>query len=315
VISRCHVFATGRARGSGANSSAGGPRRLRQAHLRLGRPILRTTGPWTTRSGREASGSDGAQLSIQVPPLIASKGKALKGDPVNIIQHPEGAPKQYATVNNQLLDLRDDGFLLYETDTLEGSSGSPVFNRHWETIGLHHCGVPQMEGGLLVTQDGRRVPPDAEVADSDLIWIANEGVRISAIVQSLASRRLDNPVEQQILDRLLSATVDPLTLVPEAGPVVPAAADGVPLIPATASPAMTSTLFQFTGPVTIVVRSDSPADHDAGRLDAHHRGGATGCLGLGWVHEKALRFDENTDGATTGIGRTSSRAGTSRCRR
>jgi len=36
-------------------------------------------------------------------------------------------------VNNQLLDLRDDGFLLYETDTLEGSSGSPVFNQYWET--------------------------------------------------------------------------------------------------------------------------------------------------------------------------------------
>jgi len=69
------------------------------------------------------------QLQMQYLPLIGAKGKILKGDPVNIIQYPEGGPKQYATVNNHLLDIRDDGFLLYETDTLEGSSGSPVFNQ------------------------------------------------------------------------------------------------------------------------------------------------------------------------------------------
>ena len=72
-----------------------------------------------------------ALLDDRFLPLIGVKGKILKGDPVNIIQHPEGGPKRYATVNNRLLDLRDDGFLLYETDTLEGSSGSPVFNQHW----------------------------------------------------------------------------------------------------------------------------------------------------------------------------------------
>jgi endonuclease G len=205
-------------------------------------------------------GIDGAALSqFQHLPLIAVKGKILKGDPVNIIQHPEGQPKQYATVNNQLLDLRDDGFLLYETDTLEGSSGSPVFNRHWETIGLHHCGVPQMEGGMLVTRDNRRVHPDAEVADSDLIWIANEGVRVSAIVASLSAQRLTSPAEQQILDDLLSHTEDPLAWVTEPSPLVAGAPLGVPAIPATASPAMASTSFQFTGPVTILVNGAATA--------------------------------------------------------
>src|SRR5262245_42438167 len=55
---------------------------------------------------------NGEPLSqFQFLPLIAAEGKILKGNPVNIIQHPEGRPKQYATVNNRLLDLRDDGFL------------------------------------------------------------------------------------------------------------------------------------------------------------------------------------------------------------
>ena len=73
--------------------------------------------------GVSATGLNGEPLSqFQFLPLIAAKGKILKGDPVNIIQHPEGRPKQYATVNNHLLDLRDDGFLLYTTDTLEAQA-------------------------------------------------------------------------------------------------------------------------------------------------------------------------------------------------
>jgi len=141
---------------------------------------------------------------------------------VNIIQHPGGGPKQYATVNNRLVDLRDDGFLLYETDTLEGSSGAPVFSQYWETIGLHHLGVPKMEDGMLVTTDGRRLPLDAEVADSDLIWIANEGVRVSALVASLADQRMDLPEQQVMLGDLLKNTQDPLRLVLEKSPLLTA---------------------------------------------------------------------------------------------
>ena len=186
-------------------------------------------------------------------PLIAAKGKIRKGDPINIIQHPEGRPKQYATVNNRLLDLRDDGFLLYETDTLEGSSGSPVFNQYWETVGLHHCGVPQIEQGQLVTRDGRRLPLDAEVADDDLIWVANEGIRVSALVESLGQQRLDRAEQQTILERLIATTTDPLQMVAEKSPLI-----GGPLeIPASATKGpdetMAQNIFQFSGPVTIQV--------------------------------------------------------------
>jgi V8-like Glu-specific endopeptidase len=30
----------------------------------------------------------------------------------------------------------------YTTDTLPGSSGSPVFNDNWEVVALHHAGGP-----------------------------------------------------------------------------------------------------------------------------------------------------------------------------
>ncbi len=205
------------------------------------------------------TGLNGEPLSqFQFLPLIAAKGKILKGDPVNIIQHPEGRPKQYATVNNRLLDLRDDGFLLYETDTLEGSSGSPVFNQHWETIGLHHCGVPLIENDMLVTRDGRHLPMDAEVADSDLVWVANEGIRISALVTSLEDQRLDRPDQQRILEKLLDTTKDPLRIVDEKSPLV----IGQPnpnLLATNLGDPMSQNIFQFTGPVTINVGTPAVA--------------------------------------------------------
>ncbi len=243
-----------------------------------------------------AAGMNGEPLSqFQFLPLIAAKGKILKGDPVNIVQHPEGRPKQYATVNNRLLDLRDDGFLLYETDTLEGSSGSPVFNQHWETIGLHHCGVPLIENGLLVTQDGRRLPLDAEVADSDLIWIANEGIRVSALVASLGDQRLDRPEQQRMLEQLLETTKDPLRVVDEKSPLVTATPPGGGVnIGAGLGDGMAQNIFHFTGPVTIFTGGGPAEPRAAATPVLPVPAGPTAPPGeQAEFREKRLRFDEN----------------------
>jgi endonuclease G, mitochondrial len=216
-------------------------------------------------------------------PLIAAKGKIRKGDPVNIIQHPSGDPKQYATVNNQLLDLRDDGFLLYETDTLEGSSGAPVFNHTWEVIGLHHCGVPRIEDGMLVTRDNRRLPLNAEVADDDLVWIANEGVRVSALVESFAAQRPDTLEQQQILKSLLDLTIDPLTLVAENSPII---LGSTPIETNT----MAQSIFNFTGPVTINVGNAAPREViREGTILKDIAPSVT----VTEFREKTLKFDEN----------------------
>lgn len=240
---------------------------------------------------RSLSSADLKQF--QFLPLIAAKGKILKGDPINIIQHPDGRPKQYATVNNRLLDLRDDGFLLYETDTLEGSSGSPVFNRHWEVIGLHHCGVPRMDGDQLVLRDGRRVPVDAEVADDDVEWIANEGVRTSALVDSLKGQRLADSAQARQLADMLATTDDPVAWVEAAVPIEPDS-PGNPATPGpneTPTGAGVSVQIDVTGPVTVNVGPLATSSIEGSLIStasAARRQGAADDF-----REKSLRFDEN----------------------
>jgi V8-like Glu-specific endopeptidase len=70
--------------------------------------------------------------------LLSTKG-VKKDDFVNIIQHPSGGPKQIALYHNTVTSA-NDRYVLYLTDTMPGSSGSPVFNTDWEVVALHHWG-------------------------------------------------------------------------------------------------------------------------------------------------------------------------------
>ncbi len=88
---------------------------------------------------------------------------------VYVIGHPEGRELSYSIDDNLLLDY-DDRVLHYRAPTEHGSSGSPVFNRDWEVIGLHHSGrndMPRLHGG-----------PGT--------YPANEGIWIQAIRTALA---------------------------------------------------------------------------------------------------------------------------------
>lgn len=72
---------------------------------------------------------------------------ALKLDDfVNIIQHPGGEHKQIALYHN-FITFADESRVQYLTDTLPGSSGSPVFNSDWEVVALHHSGGWMVEPG------------------------------------------------------------------------------------------------------------------------------------------------------------------------
>jgi hypothetical protein len=62
-----------------------------------------------------------------------------EGDHVTIIQHPSGGPKQIALNENRVTNIYRH-YIQYTTDTLPGSSGSPVFNDDWEVVALHHGG-------------------------------------------------------------------------------------------------------------------------------------------------------------------------------
>lgn len=141
--------------------------------------------------------------------LIEATGKTLIGYPINIIQHPNGGPRQYATKNNRLLDILDEGFLHYETDTAHGSSGSPVFSGKWELVALHHCGIPELSGSDILKRDGSIWNPESD-SEEDIQWIANEGTRVNSIVSRLKQEQPASSQERRFLDELLKSTADPL---------------------------------------------------------------------------------------------------------
>ena len=110
------------------------------------------------------------------------KGTAVRVFVVNIIQHPNGGPKRVALRNN-LVYAADYPRLHYFTDTLGGSSGSPVFNDQWRVVALHRGARP-----MQAEFQGRRV------------GYVNEGIQIHAILTALD--------EQAQTDQHLAAALD-----------------------------------------------------------------------------------------------------------
>ncbi|HEU5320570.1 MAG TPA: serine protease, partial [Methylomirabilota bacterium] len=187
--------------------------------------------------------------------LIRLLGKADLGDPINIIQHPRGGLKQIALRNNRVVEIPEGkrDFLYYVTDTEPGSSGSPCFNDQWELIALHHSGVPRLRDGVILKKDGT---PWREGEDPGSIdWIANEGARVSAIVDTLTAARLE-PQEEELRARLLDERApNPVELVraqtrgaPAPNPPAPA-----PNVPASAG------AVSLTVPLTVTVSLGTPA--------------------------------------------------------
>jgi endonuclease G, mitochondrial len=89
--------------------------------------------------------------------------------PLNIIQHPGvNVPKKIA-IRNNLLTAADETTIRYFTDTLGGSSGSPVFDDEWRVIALHRGSVSVQN----VSFQGQNVA------------VANIGTQINAILKHL----------------------------------------------------------------------------------------------------------------------------------
>ena len=126
-------------------------------------------------------------------PLLGSAGKVIEGEWMTIIQHPGAQRKQVCVRENKLLTRTDD-VLWYTTDTLGGASGSPVFNNDWQVVALHHKGIPKTgPNGVWQTVDGRDFDPNRD-DETAIQWLANEGIRISRLIDALSQTAPREPL-------------------------------------------------------------------------------------------------------------------------
>jgi hypothetical protein len=104
-----------------------------------------------------------------------------------ILQHPRGGTKKitFGGYVSRLLNHSD--FLLHTSDTLPGSSGSPIFTGHWRLAALHMSAVPKRGKGadgvyFYVKKGGGKWLKGVDSADQ-LEYIANKGVLIDPIIE------------------------------------------------------------------------------------------------------------------------------------
>lgn len=91
-------------------------------------------------AGNPEKGTVAGQRSTPVRGTLQPKPYTFtKGDPLNIIQHPEASPLKFAQgyVEKPKAAKNRVG---YKVNTAAGSSGSPCFNSNWEPVALHHWG-------------------------------------------------------------------------------------------------------------------------------------------------------------------------------
>ena len=100
---------------------------------------------------------------------VDCEARPLRSEHVNIIQHPRGGYKQVAVTANQVTDVPVPS-VQYTTDTMRGSSGSPVLNDAWRVVALHHASV--------------RLPGDRAGRGR----YVNQGTLLSAIREHLGDR-------------------------------------------------------------------------------------------------------------------------------
>lgn len=91
---------------------------------------------------------------------------------VNLIQHPGGGPKQIALYHNTVAYAGTER-VQYLTDTLPGSSGSPVFDHQWRVVALHHSGGMLREPGTKKS------------------YYRNQGIAMRTVLDDLREAQID----------------------------------------------------------------------------------------------------------------------------
>jgi V8-like Glu-specific endopeptidase len=113
----------------------------------------------------------------------------ISADPIHMIQHPGGRPKEIVVFNNRLVNVYEN-FLEYETDAEPGSSGSPLFNTSWQVVGLH-------QAALLDTNS-----PERKIKGF-------LGIRMDSILTDLRAQAPNEPDLRDFLEKYVDRTAPP----------------------------------------------------------------------------------------------------------
>jgi peptidoglycan hydrolase-like protein with peptidoglycan-binding domain len=118
--------------------------------------------------------------------------KSKPGDAAIIIQHPKGKQKKIVLNDNEVMNLYQN-VVQYKSDSDYGSSGSPVFNRSWQVVGLHHAVI------LDKTSSAR----DKQVMKAT---VQQQGIRICRIIEDLKRKSFsDSKLKSFIQDFVTTA--------------------------------------------------------------------------------------------------------------
>lgn len=140
----------------------------------------------------------------------------------NIVQHPLGQGKKLVIRENYFMEppkdrldaSKNQNSLFYGSDTLKGSSGSPVCTDEWFVVALHRGGVPKVKviDGTLVVMRADGTPAREGDSRSAIAYETNEGTRVSRIYASLrekvASRDPEAAHAEAVLSRLTAVAKD-----------------------------------------------------------------------------------------------------------
>ncbi len=192
--------------------------------------------------------------------LHAPTGKIVRGEYATIIQHPRGRQKQVAARNNRIQvyvydreldkeEAKQNNHLYYETDTLPGSSGAPVFSDQWYVVALHRRGVPETrtEGDEEIVLRRDKAPATVGDTVETISFIANEGVRVSRIFARLTEMLEHKEESAQSAEEVLTS-IDRTVSRVDAGPFA------VPTAPVNRLSAIRSSADEQGGPLEVVRR-------------------------------------------------------------